>query len=130
MSRIPARVITDVLDRADLHCEACGLPWRDPMVFHHRLMRSAGGGDETCNLMWVHNSCHNLHQRSIHQNPERSYAFGHLLHRGEDPLLVPFKVCRGMFVDPELWLPQVPKSVRPEACTDAGVSAIDSRQRE
>lgn len=41
---------------------------------HHRLMRSAGGGDELSNLLAVCGRCHDF----IHLNPEWSYDRGFL----------------------------------------------------
>lgn len=85
MSRIPTAVVLEVLNRADSHCEACGGFHTDPMALHHRLPRSAGGLDVAENLMHVHRDCHNVAPGSIHQNPDRSYALGHLVRRGHDP---------------------------------------------
>lgn len=103
MSRIPKAVVNEVYRRAGedgyLHgaepdCEACGYPIPPGGgALHHRLPRSAGGGDTAANLMLVHGGvtggCHNLTEWSIHQNPTRSYRLGHMLRRGQDPETAP-----------------------------------------
>lgn len=98
MSRIPVTVVEDVYERAAGYCEACGGPLGMlGAALHHRLPRSAGGLDETANLMLVHGSlrlnCHNLSEYSIHQNPTRSYRLGHMVRRGMRPADIPAMVA-------------------------------------
>lgn len=86
--------MTDILDRANGCCEACGGPWGgEGMAFHHRLALKHGGPNTVANLMWVHGgfriNCHNLHQGSIHQNPDRSRRLFHILPAGTDPETAP-----------------------------------------
>jgi 5-methylcytosine-specific restriction endonuclease McrA len=45
---------------------------------HHRLPRSAGGGNDLCNLTALCWPCHNF----VHQNPALSYEQGWLVRRG------------------------------------------------
>jgi hypothetical protein len=94
VSRIPQEVIDAVNARANGDCEACGKPLdSEGYDYHHRKLRSQGGKDEAVNLMLVHaglrGRCHNLHQNSIHQNPNRSKDLGHIVPRWLDPAEVP-----------------------------------------
>lgn len=101
MSRIPEAVIAEVDARADDHCEACGgRLWYGHMsegaAYHHRQPLSAGGMNTTDNLIKVHHGCHNVAEGSIHQNPARSYALGHLVRRGHEPTNHPVIVRRDL----------------------------------
>ena len=49
-------------ERANHTCELCGLPtgWDEGHV-HHKVERSAGGGDDLENLSWLCYPCHSGH---------------------------------------------------------------------
>lgn len=69
--------------RAGGLCEARGF-WLDECGWygttaHHVLPRSAGGGHEPTNLLWI---CRQ-HHHFIHTNPERAYELGLLKKRGD-----------------------------------------------
>jgi len=105
MIRIPRYVPYDigmaVIRRSGGYCEACEArlimdSLTEGAAFHHRLPRSAGGGESLINLMLVHHSCHNVAPGSIHQNPARSYRMGHLVHRGSDPADMPILTAPGL----------------------------------
>lgn len=86
---MPAGTREALWNRCAGHCELCGsrIPW--DWAVHHRLPRSAGGTWALSNLLCLDPWCHNLHERSVHQNPRRSYDSGHLVRRGSDPAKVP-----------------------------------------
>lgn len=109
MSRIPDRVVAEVLARAGsdilccLVCEACGGAIAGGYALHHRHARGMGGAandfpwiDAAPNLMVVHGdlarNCHNLTAYSVHQNPARSRRLGHILPFGTNPASVPWTV--------------------------------------
>lgn len=103
MSRIPADVAEQVELRAWGYCEACGGPLNEKGEFHHRHARGMGGAgnympwiDTAVNLMLVHSLCHNLHQGSIHQRPDRSHRLGHIVSLGVDPATIPVVVTRNL----------------------------------
>lgn len=56
-------------------CEICGD--HRPSERHHKLRRSAGGGDEQANTMDLCGWCH----REVHANPAHSYEHGYLIRR-------------------------------------------------
>jgi hypothetical protein len=93
MSVFTPLVIENALDRCQGYCEACGGPLFEKPALHHRKSRRYGD-HSLANIMVVHGglrvNCHNLHQGSIHQNPDRSHRLGHILYEHEDPATVPF----------------------------------------
>lgn len=98
MSRIPASVVAEVLERAQNACEACGGPAYGKMDLHHRRMLSQGGQNAAVNLLWCHHYCHVGTGGSIHANPARSRRLGHIVPSWADPAEVP------VIVEPRLRL--------------------------
>jgi hypothetical protein len=96
MGVFTAAVIAAVTERASGYCEACGYPLgSQPPAHHHRKLRRYGD-HSAANVLVVHHRCHNLHQGSIHQNPDRSHRLGHMLHGNEDPASVPAIAVRNL----------------------------------
>jgi 5-methylcytosine-specific restriction endonuclease McrA len=94
VSRIPDLVIAEVHERAGDYCEACGRHLGAAGgVFHHRVLRSRGGRDETANLMEVHWVCHNGHTNSIHSRITRSERLGHIVPSCTDPATIAVITC-------------------------------------
>ena len=70
------RVVPKLTERAGYVCELSHLEGCDgPLVPHHRLMRSQGGGNGLENLLLV---C-DAHHRLIHHMPTLSYKEGWLI---------------------------------------------------
>lgn len=73
-----------VQGRAGGRCERCGHR-RDPMVLHHRRLRSQGGQDTVENLVFI---CQEPCHRHIHEHPSASYEAGWLVPSWADPSTV------------------------------------------
>lgn len=81
-----AQVIGLVQERANGHCEKCGLPATVvTMAYHHRKLRSRGGKDTPANLLRVHHSCHNMATDSIHANPSLASDKGWMVPSWAEP---------------------------------------------
>lgn len=91
---IPKAVVQAVADRADGHCEACGLFLFGIVALHHRKLRSQGGAHTVENLILIHERCH----LGIHANPTRSYELGHMVRRRFDPASVSVTLLPGLCV--------------------------------
>lgn len=83
---IPARVRSEVRERAGGYCEVCTRP--GPTHIHHRKLRSQGGKHEVANLLHIHTICHH----EIHAYPARAYDRGWLVHGWNDPAAVPVQI--------------------------------------
>jgi hypothetical protein len=92
MSRIPERVVAEVLERAGEYCEACQMPMRTSSrgdyELHHRMARGMGGAgnrmawiDTAINLSALHPKCH----AKVHANPQWSRDHGFIVPFGIDP---------------------------------------------
>ncbi len=66
-----------VLERDGHTCQRCGERERRALHVHHRLPRSAGGGNDPGLLVTVCQDCH----AHIHEHPAESYAAGWLVRR-------------------------------------------------
>lgn len=89
MSRIPAAVVAEVLERARGYCEPCGGPASGKMDLHHRKMLSQGGENTAVNLLWCHHWCHVGTGYAIHSRVARSRRLGHIVPSWADPATVP-----------------------------------------
>lgn len=85
--RMPPGVYTAVMERSCVDvmgplCEvnAPGCEWR-VSHWHHRKMRSQGGGHDVVNGLAVCGACH----RAIHAAPKAAYAAGWLVRGSSDP---------------------------------------------
>lgn len=82
-----------LLRRSQGRCEVCSCA--EATHAHHRKLRRHG--DHTIqNLLHLCHVCHTL----VHSSPRAvvSYQWGHLLHRSDDPSVVPVVVPHGRFV--------------------------------
>lgn len=79
-----------IYERSGGLCECCLRPMAlASMHLHHRKLRSQGGTWDPENIIGVLSACHNIHPRSIHQNPQASYDAGLLVRREDDPAQTP-----------------------------------------
>lgn len=84
---VPADVYKTVMfrseDTAQAACEAMirGVCTYTPEHWHHRRMRSQGGGHHVANGLAVCSACHSR----IHATPSFSYERGFLVHGWEEP---------------------------------------------
>lgn len=76
-----------VLARAKGYCEACG--FSGDLILHHRKLRSQGGKDAVSNLIAIHNKCHNMGTKSIHNNPKDAQVKGFIVPSWSDPQKYP-----------------------------------------
>ena len=88
---------TLIYARADGRCEVCGLV--GPSQIHHRQPRGMGGSGQTAtrsaaNGIAVHADCH----RRIELNRAKSYLLGHLVHKWDDPEIIPVRLWDGLWV--------------------------------
>jgi hypothetical protein len=74
-----------VADRAKGRCERCGGALAAVWECHHRKLRAHGGDWSLANLLALHPDCHNLHRKSVHQQPARSYELGYLVRSRHEP---------------------------------------------
>lgn len=81
-----------VSERADEHCERCGLQ-SDALEWHHRRNRSQGGLWDPANGMALDRACHHF----VTVNPEASDKPGWTVLNGEDPRTKPV-LYRGRWV--------------------------------
>lgn len=81
--KMPQDVYETVMERSGGACEAMIFPacTGQPVHWHHRKMRSQGGGHEIQNGLAICDICH----RHIHNNPAESYRLGFLVKSMKDP---------------------------------------------
>lgn len=91
---IPPLVVATIHERAEGHCEGCGLPLSGKVDLHHRKLRSQGGAHTVENLIAVHHRGH----MAIHANPKRSYELGHMVRGSSDPATVRCTILPGLCV--------------------------------
>ena len=91
------KIVQIVQERANGYCEVCGGVAQEAAL-HHRKLRSRGGKDEVCNLIWVHHKCHNLGTDSIHLNPEWAEDKGYMVPSWRAPHEMPMLYPDGYFV--------------------------------
>jgi hypothetical protein len=87
-----------VIERAGGYCELCSRPAQSSMALHHRKLKSRGGQDSVSNLIWIHHSCHNMSERSIHSNPRLSEEKGWMVSSWREPHDTPFVRANGEIV--------------------------------
>lgn len=95
---IKQTIVDLVTQRAGGYCEKCGRPASDSMALHHRKLRSRGGKDSVCNLIYVHHGCHNLDTDSIHARPSFATDKGWMVASWDDPAEAPMQMPDGQFV--------------------------------
>jgi hypothetical protein len=79
----------------DRWCPWCGCPFADRAAVHHRRLRSQGGDDTVENLVALHPECHNVHPRSVHQNPRDAVERGFIVPSWADPADTPLRLANG-----------------------------------
>ena len=86
-----------VLTRGKGYCERCGTPGED-FHLHHRKLKSQGGKDAVANLVAVCHTCHNIHPKSIHQNPAEAKRSGFIVPSWANPEEYPLCLPDGRVV--------------------------------
>ena len=90
LSIVDKKIAEKVLARANGYCEFCG--FSGELILHHRKLRSQGGKDEVCNLVAIHNKCHNMGTKSIHNRPKDAQVKGFIVPSWADPRTYPIHI--------------------------------------
>lgn len=81
------KIAEKVLARANGYCEVCG--FSGELVLHHRQLKSQGGKDQVSNLIAIHNKCHNMGTKSVHNQPKDAQLKGFIVPSWGDPAKYP-----------------------------------------
>jgi len=95
---INQKIVSVVKARAGNYCEICGKPALPSMALHHRKLKSRGGKDEVCNLLYLHHACHNLATYSVHNNIALATSKGWIVSSWDKPEETPVVLAGGNVV--------------------------------